>query len=296
MVGWGQTTVTWPGTSALPGSATAVGNDQNVTIMVSAPNSYSNPIRIYANTTVTIDATNDAKILSVAYEASSTGNYVTYAQNATVSPQATPTVSGKIVTWTYAESANVTHFTFTPSSQTRSNGISITYKTAGGGSQLTPSDLALTNAPVALTFDLYNNNAAQTISYTTSGTGNVSVSSSNYVTTQVNQVNKTITVTPNAVTPSAQTITVSQAADGTYDAGQVTFTVEVDDSTPGADVTFTAGTDSGTNSDYNNSDEMSKSGVTIWYKCCFRSKSISHLCEFNDDYFSSRLYHQQDCL
>ena len=142
MVGWGQTTVTWPGTSALPGSATAVGNDQNVTIMVSAPNSYSNPIRIYANTTVTIDATNDAKILSVAYEASSTGNYVTYAQNATVSPQATPTVSGKIVTWTYAESANVTQFTFTPSSQTRSNGISITYKTAGGGSQLTPSDLA----------------------------------------------------------------------------------------------------------------------------------------------------------
>ena len=124
---WGQTSVTWPGTTALPGTATAVANDQNVTIMVSSTNTYSNPIRIYANTTVTINALNNAKILSVAYEASSTGNYVTYAQNATVTPNVTPTVSGKIVTWTYAESANVTEFTFKPSAQTRSNGITITY-------------------------------------------------------------------------------------------------------------------------------------------------------------------------
>ena len=120
---WGQTTVTWPGTSALPGTATAVANDQNVTIKTSSTNTYTNPIRIYANTTVTINVLNGAKILSVAYEASSTGNYVTYAQNATVTPNVTPTVSDKIVTWTYAESANVTEFTFTPSSQTRSNGI-----------------------------------------------------------------------------------------------------------------------------------------------------------------------------
>ena len=128
----GQTTVTWPGTSALPGTATAVANDQNVTIKTSSTNTYTNPIRIYANTTVTINVLNGAKILSVAYEASSTGNYVTYAQNATVTPNVTPTVSDKIVTWTYAESANVTEFTFKPSSQTRSNGISITYKISGG--------------------------------------------------------------------------------------------------------------------------------------------------------------------
>ena len=129
---WGQTTVTWPGTSALPGTATAVANDQNVTIKTSSTNTYTNPIRIYANTTVTINALNGAKILSVAYEASSTGNYVTYAQNATVTPNVTPTVSDKIVTWTYAESDNVTEFMFMPSFQTRSNGISITYKTSGG--------------------------------------------------------------------------------------------------------------------------------------------------------------------
>ena len=98
-------------------------------------------------------------------------------------------------------------------------------------SLLTPSDLALTGAPVALSFDLYNNNGAQTINFTTSSTGTVTVSSNEYVTTSVS--GNTITVTPVKVTPSAQTITVSQAADGTYEAGEVTFTVIVDDSTPG---------------------------------------------------------------
>ena len=95
---------------------------------------------------------------------------------------------------------------------------------------LTPSDLALTGAPVALTFDLYNDSGAKTISYTTSSTGAVTVSESEYVTTSVS--GNTITVTPVKVTPSAQTITVSQAADETYEAGSVTFTVTVGDSTP----------------------------------------------------------------
>ena len=40
-------------------------------------------------------------------------------------------------------------------------------------SSLTPSNLALIDAPIAFTFDLYNNSAAQTIHYTTSGTGAV---------------------------------------------------------------------------------------------------------------------------
>ena len=95
------------------------------------------------------------------------------------------------------------------------------------------SDLALTGAPVVLSFDLYNNSSAQTVSYTTSGTGAVTVSGGEgYVTTSVNASDKTITVTPTAVTPSAQTITVSQAADATHDAGSVTFTVSVNDSSP----------------------------------------------------------------
>ena len=126
----GQTTVTWPGSTALPSSATSVAGDANITIKTSSTNSYTSPIRIYANTTVTIAAKNNTKITSIAYEASSTGTYVTEAQNATVSPSVTPTVSGKIVTWSYDASDNVTEFTFKPSAQTRSNGISITYVTA----------------------------------------------------------------------------------------------------------------------------------------------------------------------
>ncbi len=95
------------------------------------------------------------------------------------------------------------------------------------------SDLALTGAPVALSFDLYNNSSAQTVSYTTSGTGAVTVSGGEgYVETSVDPSTKTITVTPMAVTPSVQTITVSQAADATHEAGSVTFTVSVSDSTP----------------------------------------------------------------
>ena len=95
------------------------------------------------------------------------------------------------------------------------------------------SDLAITNAPVALNFDLYNNDEAQTVSYTTSSTGAVSVSGgTDYVTTSLDLNTKTITVTPKAVTPSAQTITISQEADATYKAGSVTFTVNIVDSTP----------------------------------------------------------------
>ena len=112
------------------------------------------------------------------------------------------------------------------------------YKVASP-STLTTSDLALTGAPVALSFDLYNNASAQTISYTTSSTGDVTVSESDYITAIVNN-NNTITVTPKtAVTPSTQTITVSQAADATYEAGEVTFTVTVSDSDPSVATTTT---------------------------------------------------------
>ena len=97
---------------------------------------------------------------------------------------------------------------------------------------LPASDLALTDAPVALGFDLYNNSDAQIISYTTSSTGEVTVSESDYITAVVDQSEKTITITPTAVTPSAQTITVSQVADATYAAGSATFTVSVTDCTP----------------------------------------------------------------
>ena len=92
------------------------------------------------------------------------------------------------------------------------------------------SDLAL--SPTALTFDLYNNKDAKVINYTTSSTGAVTVSESDYVSTVVNQSAKTITVTPLKKTAETVEITVSQAADGTYAAGSATFTVDITDSTP----------------------------------------------------------------
>lgn len=115
--------------------------------------------------------------------------------------------------------------------QLRPTKIEVTYITAGN-SNLTASDLALTGAPVALSFDLYNNATPQVVNYTTSSTGAVTIADNDYATFVVDETNKTITVTPTAVTPSTQTITVSQAADDKYAAGSVTFTLDVADSTP----------------------------------------------------------------
>ena len=254
---WAETAVL-PNTQALTTTFANVGNDSHIKIKTSSANSYTNPLRFYANVTITIQAVTGYAIQSVTYEASSTGNYVTNAQNATVTPAVTPVVSEKNVTWTLQ---NASEFTFTPSAQTRANSITITYVSTG--SSLEDSDLALTGAPVALSFDLYNNASPQTVSFTSSSTGAVTVSESNYVTTSVS--GNTITVTPVKVTPSEQTITVSQAADDTYEAGEKTFTVSITDSTPfsGGDVIFVAGTDVGTTTANNSPDAVTKSGVTM---------------------------------
>ena len=135
-------------------------------------------------------------------------------------------------TWT----GNASEVTFTGSGTNKWDKITITYSTDGGG-DVTPDlencDLALTGAPIALNFDLYNNSKAQVIHYTTSSTGEVSVESGKYdVSCYVDNDQKTISVTPFAVTNGSQTITVNQAADNTYKAGSVTFTVTVTNSTP----------------------------------------------------------------
>lgn len=144
--------------------------------------------------------------------------------------------------------------------------VSFTISEGGGDTPtLEDCDLALTGAPVALSFDLYNNSSSQTVSYTTSSTGEVSIANNNYATFSIDQANKIITVSPTAVTPNAQTITVHQEADATYAAGSTTFTITITDSTPfaGGDITFNAGTDLGSTSSNYSADEVSKSVVTI---------------------------------
>lgn len=162
------------------------------------------------------------------------------------------------------EGTNAVKITFSSTSnQVGIGSCSVTFE-SGGSSSLQDSDLALTDAPIALEFDLYNNSDAQVINYSTSSTGAVTVSESEFIETEVDETNKTITVTPIAVTNTAQTITVSQAADDNYKAGSQTFTVSITDSTPfvGGDVTFVAGTDKGTSTGQN-PDQISKSGVTV---------------------------------
>ena len=96
------------------------------------------------------------------------------------------------------------------------------------GTTLEESDLSLSST--SLSFDLYDDNSAKTITCNTSSTGNITVSASDYVETSVS--GNTITVTPVKATPSPQTITVNQAADATYAAGEKTFTVTISNSTP----------------------------------------------------------------
>lgn len=117
--------------------------------------------------------------------------------------------------------------------------ITVTYQNDTPG--LLDNDLALTGAPVSLSFDLYNNYAPQTISYTTSSSGAVSIAENDYATFNIDQTNKTITVTPkDVVTPSAQTITVCQAADNSYKYGEKEFTISVVNNTPQYTVTYKA--------------------------------------------------------
>ena len=178
------------------------------------------------------------------------------------------TISGSQKSWTITATSNVTTFDLTikntGSQNARIDNVSLVVKTAGGGTPLNTSDLAITGAPVALEFDLYNNSDAQTVRYTTTSAGAVTVSESDYVSCVVDETAKTITVTPTAVTPSVQTITVYQAADDTYAAGSKSFTVKVTDSTPFDGVIFDATVDKGTSDSNGSPDEMTKGVVHIY--------------------------------
>ena len=143
---WAGTAIL-PSTQALTTSFANVGSDANIKIKTTSANTYTNPLRFYANVTVTIKAEDGYAIQSVTYEASATGAYVTNAQDATVTPSVTPTVSGKNVTWTLND---VSEFTFKPSAQTRANSITINY-TATGGSTLTPVTLSFPQATYEIT-------------------------------------------------------------------------------------------------------------------------------------------------
>lgn len=176
----------------------------------------------------------------------------------TFSGTASSTDYYKVITFTNALTEETT-FTFETSTGKRFVIWGVNAEEEGGN--LEDSDLAITDAPVALQFDMYNNTTAQTVSYTTSSTGAITItpaSPTSYFSYVHDAENKTITVTPLAITPSAQTVTIAQAADATYAAGSATFTVSIADSTPfsGGDITFDATVDIGTS-------PLVKNGVTF---------------------------------
>jgi hypothetical protein len=120
------------------------------------------------------------------------------------------------------------------SGQCRISAIAVTYASTGGDTPtLTESDFALTG-DTDLSFDLYDNDDAQVINFTTSSTGAVTVADNDYVNAVVG--NGTITVTPLKKTNGKVEITVNQAKDDDYKAGSATFTVTITDSTPVGDV------------------------------------------------------------
>ena len=173
--------------------------------------------------TITNEITNPTS--TVTWTTSSTGALTWNTSNSSVA-----TVANGVITAQGAGSANITVSQAATSTYAASETKTIVVNVTD--SRKAACDLALTDAPIALEFDLYSNATPQVINYTTSSTGAVTVSASDYISTVVDEENKTITVTPLVETDAAQTITVSQAADSDYNGGSTTFTVSIDDSTP----------------------------------------------------------------
>lgn len=253
-VGWAEEVTFTAGTDK---NSTAVTKD-GITVTMSTMSRDDN-YRCYANSSM--------KVYSVDSKATITKIELTCTANGTASygpgnfsyngNDGSYTYSDKVGTWT----GSSTSISLSASVQVRMTQIVVTYTPNGDTPSLEANDLALSSS--ALTFDLFNDKDAKIINFTTSSTGAVTVSESEYVTTSVS--GNTITVTPVKVTPSAQTITVSQAADATYEAGTASFTVSITDSTPfeGGDVTFVGGTDKGTTTGNNSADAVTKSVITM---------------------------------
>ena len=201
------------------------------------PAVYNGEIRVYQNggTFTVTSSNNNTKINSITL-GSSMATTVTYSidggntsSNQTISANGTISLSD-------LDCSSVL-FTCTGTSKTARlyvNSLSVTYSSSGGNTPtLAESDFALTG-DTDLSFDLYDNDDAQVINFTTSSTGAVTVADNAYVSAVVG--NGTITVTPLKKTNGEVEITVNQAKDDDYKAGSATFTVTITDSTPIGDI------------------------------------------------------------
>ena len=177
-------------------------------------------IRAYGGNYFTVTSENTITQIVITFGSSDGSNAIT--TNVGTYSNGTWTGSGNSVTFNVGGT----------SGNRRIASITVTYTPSGSSTTLEDNDLALTGAPVALTFDLYDNAEPQVINYTTSSTGAVTIPASNFFETAIDETNKTITVTPVAVTNGVKEATVNQAADDTYKAGSATFTVNITNSAP----------------------------------------------------------------
>ncbi len=194
------------------------------------------------NGTITVAAASGYTLSSITFTYANGNSGIIKDGTTTVASGSAYSLSGTSKTF------SVGHSSGTKNGNVQITAISVTISSSGSG---TASNLAL--SPDALSFDLYNNSSAQTVTYTTSSTGTITIepaSPTSYFSYVHDAENKTITVTPLAVTPSAQTVTVSQAAAGGINSGSVPFTVSVANSTPLANIAALTENTNTSNLDY----------------------------------------------
>lgn len=78
------------------------------------------------------------------------------------------------------------------------------------------NDFTITDLPQNLNFDVTTTHTPIVLHYTTSCKGKVEVSTSSYISSQVDEVKKTITITPLKKMPGPQVYYIRQKGDGTY--------------------------------------------------------------------------------
>ena len=151
---WGE-----EATSSWPCSSTPLSTEgttlNGINWKISASNTYSNPIRFYSGTTMTLTADPEVvdHITKVVFTASSTGNYVTVLQDATAKldgTKITPTVSSKDVTWTAGTTEKPMEFTITVSAQTRLSSMVVYYEKKAGAVEKADPEIAFSETSVTI--------------------------------------------------------------------------------------------------------------------------------------------------
>lgn len=234
---WGQETVTATSSNLSANvSYQDLESGKLIEYKNSASNSYSNPIRIYANNTFTIHAKEGvARITEVAIVANSTSyasttNNATWTATGTGTCSASSSVSGSNVTVTI--SGEATTITCKPSAQVRWDQLSVTYITSGSSS-LTSTTVTIDASGLTNT-DVYVNTEAGSLSATVKDDENNSIDGATVTWTSSATGIATIDADGEVTLVSAgkTTITASYAGNSTYSPSFSTYELTVTSSEP----------------------------------------------------------------